>query len=349
MPASSPLPPRLPSAIPCPNAWCAASSWRGWPISSKAMPPPRRASPMPSPPCWTAGRCPRPGSGQGGAGEILALYPLFADLSHALRSRGQGARLADQRLALCGGTGGRCGAGGAPAGASWRTRSSRFPSRPFARRWSIMTRRSRRCGAMSMRPRHCRACATISSVPATAAQLPGARQLSHPAPRAGPCPSRAGSGRSGGGACRCARSRTIPSISRRMRTHPWGRCISTGGYHNAMAAPALDDLAAIWADLCLLCDRHGSKLLIGRVSHLPDLLLVGREAERGRWPWQYRLCAHGGDRLSRAGQGRRPAHLHSRQRIRRRRAGRRGLARFLAWAKEAGPDDAWMRRWPCWR
>ena len=61
-------------------------------------------------------------------------------------------------------------------------------------------------------------------------------------------------------------------------THPYGRCISTGGYHNAMASPALDDLAAIWADLCLLADRHGSKLLIGRVSLLPDLLLVGREA-----------------------------------------------------------------------
>ncbi len=60
--------------------------------------------------------------------------------------------------------------------------------------------------------------------------------------------------------------------------HPWGRCLSTGGYHNAMAAPALDDLAGIWADICLLCDRHSSKLLIGRVSLLPDLLMVGREA-----------------------------------------------------------------------
>jgi histidine ammonia-lyase len=43
-----------------------------------------------------------------------------------------------------------------------------------------------------------------------------------------------------------------------------------------MAAPALDDLAAIWADICLLCDRHGSKLLNGKVSGLPDLLLTGR-------------------------------------------------------------------------
>jgi histidine ammonia-lyase len=61
------------------------------------------------------------------------------------------------------------------------------------------------------------------------------------------------------------------------QAHSLGRCISTGGYHNAMAAPALDDLAAIWADISLLCDRHGSKLLNGKVSHLPDLLMVDRD------------------------------------------------------------------------
>lgn len=59
-------------------------------------------------------------------------------------------------------------------------------------------------------------------------------------------------------------------------THPYGRCISTGGYHNAMAAPALDDLAGIWADISILCDRHNSKLLNGQISHMPDQLLVGR-------------------------------------------------------------------------
>jgi histidine ammonia-lyase len=59
--------------------------------------------------------------------------------------------------------------------------------------------------------------------------------------------------------------------------HPYGRCLSTGGYHNAMAAPALDDLAGIWADTCLLADRHCGKLLNGQVSHLPDQLLVGRQ------------------------------------------------------------------------
>ena len=45
-----------------------------------------------------------------------------------------------------------------------------------------------------------------------------------------------------------------------------------------MATPALDDLAAIWADICLLCERHSSKLLNGRISHLPDMLMVGRQA-----------------------------------------------------------------------
>lgn len=60
-------------------------------------------------------------------------------------------------------------------------------------------------------------------------------------------------------------------------THPHGRCISTGGYHNAIAAPALDGLAQSWADLCLLCDRHANRLLAGHVSGLPDLLLIGRD------------------------------------------------------------------------
>jgi histidine ammonia-lyase len=59
--------------------------------------------------------------------------------------------------------------------------------------------------------------------------------------------------------------------------YPYGRCLSTGGYHNAMAAPVLDDLAGIWADTCLLADRHCGKLLNGQVSHLPDQLLVGRQ------------------------------------------------------------------------
>lgn len=57
--------------------------------------------------------------------------------------------------------------------------------------------------------------------------------------------------------------------------HPNGRAFSTGGYHNAKAYMALDDLAAAWADLSLLCDRHVTKLLDGKVSRLPENLMVG--------------------------------------------------------------------------
>ena len=38
--------------------------------------------------------------------------------------------------------------------------------------------------------------------------------------------------------------------------HPLGRAFSTGGFHNAMAYPALNSLAAAWADLTLLAQRH---------------------------------------------------------------------------------------------
>lgn len=63
--------------------------------------------------------------------------------------------------------------------------------------------------------------------------------------------------------------------------HPHGRALSTGGYHNGKATPALDNLAASWADLALLCDRQISKLLDGSVSQLPNQLLLGEGAYMG--------------------------------------------------------------------
>jgi histidine ammonia-lyase len=42
--------------------------------------------------------------------------------------------------------------------------------------------------------------------------------------------------------------------------HPLGRAFSTGGFHNAMAYPALNALAAAWADLTLLTQRHVTAL-----------------------------------------------------------------------------------------
>jgi len=55
---------------------------------------------------------------------------------------------------------------------------------------------------------------------------------------------------------------------------PHGRVYSTGGYHNAMATPALDGLGFAWAELCLIADRQATKLLDGHYSLLPDQLRV---------------------------------------------------------------------------
>ncbi|HKY94971.1 MAG TPA: aromatic amino acid lyase [Kiloniellales bacterium] len=51
--------------------------------------------------------------------------------------------------------------------------------------------------------------------------------------------------------------------------HPLGRVFSTGGYHNGKAGPCLDNLAAAWADLALLADRHTDKMMNASVSLLP--------------------------------------------------------------------------------
>jgi len=55
------------------------------------------------------------------------------------------------------------------------------------------------------------------------------------------------------------------------------RAISTGGYHNAPVAQALEGVAAAWVDLAALAHRHAVKLHRGAVSHLPDRLV--REGE----------------------------------------------------------------------
>ena len=57
--------------------------------------------------------------------------------------------------------------------------------------------------------------------------------------------------------------------------HPLGRMHSNGGFHNARAYPALDNLAAAATDACALAERHTTKLLDGRYSLLPDQLEEG--------------------------------------------------------------------------
>jgi histidine ammonia-lyase len=48
--------------------------------------------------------------------------------------------------------------------------------------------------------------------------------------------------------------------------HPLGRAFSTGGFHNAMTYPALNALAATWADLTLLTERHVTACRTAAVS-----------------------------------------------------------------------------------
>ncbi len=54
--------------------------------------------------------------------------------------------------------------------------------------------------------------------------------------------------------------------------HPFGCFISNGGYHNPHAVLALDALTAACANLCVLAERQGAKLLDGTISLLPDQL-----------------------------------------------------------------------------
>jgi histidine ammonia-lyase len=63
--------------------------------------------------------------------------------------------------------------------------------------------------------------------------------------------------------------------------HAKPRVYSNGGYHNARAYPALDNLAAAAADLCILAERQNTKLLDGRYSLLPDQLQAADEAYIG--------------------------------------------------------------------
>ena len=66
------------------------------------------------------------------------------------------------------------------------------------------------------------------------------------------------------------------------RAHPFGRFVSTGGYHNPHAALAMDALTAACANLCVLAGRQGAKLLDGAVSLLPDQLASAEPGGEGR-------------------------------------------------------------------
>lgn len=60
--------------------------------------------------------------------------------------------------------------------------------------------------------------------------------------------------------------------------YPNGQAISTGGYHNAQAPMAMDALTAAYANLIVIAERMSAKLLDGAVSLLPPQL--GGDEER---------------------------------------------------------------------
>ncbi len=215
-------------------------------------------------------------AGQGGAGEILALYPLFAELSMRFELE------VKERGSLI---------NGSPCAAALLADSA-----IAARRRVQMALKT---FALSIEALHAplehydEALEALWGDEDEAAALRGLREYlvgagagrrSYQAPVSYRIVPRVlGHAHRAAAAAEHAATVSLSSISDNPvylppdKNHRYGRCISTGGYHNAMAAPALDDLAGIWADICLLCDRHGAKLLNGRVSHMPDQLLVGRQ------------------------------------------------------------------------
>ena len=100
--------------------------------------------------------------------------------------------------------------------------------------------------------------------------------------------------------------------------HPFGRCISTGGYHNAMAAPgARRSRRHLGGYLSALRPAQRPAADRARIAATGPLA-GGTRTGTKRWTWQCRLRAHGRKRLHRAGEERRAAHFHSGQRWRQR-------------------------------
>jgi len=217
-----------------------------------------------------------PASGQGGAGEILALYPLFADLSKRfdLDVKERGSLI-----------------NGSPCAAALLADSVFVTRRRIALAERVMALSITALGAPL--EHYDAALETLWGDEHEAVALrrlrgllestgPNRRQYQAPVSYR-IVPRVIGAARRALAATERAAATSLGSVSDNpvflppTEDHPLGRCLSTGGFHNAMAAPMLDDLAAVWADLCLLCHRHASRLLDARASHLPDLLMIDRD------------------------------------------------------------------------
>ena len=215
-------------------------------------------------------------AGQGGAGEILALYPLFAQLSTAFELE------VKERGSLINGS--PCAAALVADSAIAAQRRLRLAFKTFA--LSIEAFRAPIEHYDPALDALWGAANEAAALRALRAYLGGAMdgRRNYQAPVSYRIVPRVlGHAHRAAAAATHAATVSLSSISDNPvylapdENYPYGRCITTGGYHNSMATPALDDLAGIWADICLLCDRHSAKLLNGRVSQMPDLLLVGRQ------------------------------------------------------------------------
>ncbi|HEY3808776.1 MAG TPA: aromatic amino acid lyase [Steroidobacteraceae bacterium] len=215
-------------------------------------------------------------AGQGGAGEILALYPLFAELSKQFDLQ------VKERGSLINGS--PCGAALVADTALAARRRLQLVLKTFA--LSIEAFRApleHYDAALEVLWGDVDEAAVLQSLRALLAGAGEGRRHYQAPVSYRIVPRVLGHAHRAVVAAERAATTSLASISDNPvflppdPTHSRGRCISTGGYHNSMASPALDDLAAIWADICLLCERHSNKLLNGRASQLPDLLMVGRQ------------------------------------------------------------------------
>ncbi|HET6620416.1 MAG TPA: aromatic amino acid lyase [Dongiaceae bacterium] len=217
-----------------------------------------------------------PASGQGGAGEILALYPLFAELSTAFeleaKERGSlingspcaAAMLADSALAA------HRRVQRAEQVFALSIEAFRAPLEHYDEALEALWGDEHEAIAL----RNLRALLAGGEQERRGYQAPVSYRI---VPRVLGHAHRARAAAERGATISLRSVSDNPVYLAPDATHPLGRCISTGGFHNAMAAPALDDLAAGWADLCLLCHRHAARLLDARASGLPDLLMVCRD------------------------------------------------------------------------
>lgn len=221
---------------------------------------------------------PVPQQGQGGAGEILALYTLFAELSLSIELE------AAERGALV---------NGSPAASALVADAALVGRGRIAVAEQVMALAIEAfnaplehydpvLGELLGGPHHGRAFAGLDAL--VRPRDPDLPQRPYQAPvsyRIVPA-LLAQAHRAVTGAEEVA-AQSLPAVTHNPvylmpdADHAWGRCLSTGGYHNALAAPAMDDLAASAADLCLLCLRLCVGLLNGHVSGYPDFLLTGRQ------------------------------------------------------------------------